>query len=270
VDISFFHIFPFLIIGVAVGFLGGFLGVGGGPLMIPLLTFWAFPAMHIPPENIFHLSLGTSLAIIIPISISGSWAHAKLGNIDWRVVFLLALPGILGSFLGSALAAYLKGPMLKTLFGVLLISIAVQMFFQKKSWGNDTRHVLPRISIVLIIGFLVGLFSGFFAVGGAVIAIPLMIRFLGIPLHKAIGNSIAFVFFASFVGTAGYVYNGWGKPNLPPFTLGYVHLLGWVLAGIPSIFFSQWGAKVARRTNPFRLRRAFAVVLMIVGFWMMF
>jgi hypothetical protein len=270
VDISFFHIFPFLIIGVAVGFLGGFLGVGGGPLMIPLLSFWAFPAMQVPPETIFHLSLGTSLAIIIPISISGSWAHAKSGNVDWRVVFILALPGILGSFLGSALAAHLKGPMLKTLFGVLLISIATQMLFQKKSPESANRSFIPRFSVILIIGFSVGLFSGFFAVGGAAIAIPLMMRFLGIPIHQAMGNSIAFVFFASFVGTAGYIYNGWAKPDLPPFTLGYVHILGWFLAGIPSIFFSQWGARLARKTNPTRLRRAFAFLLMIVGIRMQF
>ena len=238
--------------------------------MIPLLAYWAFPAMHIPPEIVFHLSLGTSLAIIIPISISGSWAHAKSGNVDWRVVFILALPGILGSFLGSAVAAHLKGPMLKTLFGFLLISIAAQMFFQKRSPESSTGHSIPRFFVILIIGFSIGLFSGFFAVGGAVIAIPLMIRFLGIPIHQAMGNSIAFVFFASFMGTVGYIYNGWGKPDLPPLTLGYVHILGWFLAGIPSIFFSQWGAQLARKTKPARLRRAFAFLLMIVGIRMLF
>jgi uncharacterized protein len=268
--VDIFNVFPFLIVGVAVGFLGGFLGVGGGPLMIPLLSYWAFPAMHIPPEIIFHLSLGTSLAIIIPISISGSWAHAKAGNVDWRIVFILALPGILASFLGSALAAQLKGEMLKTLFGVLLIGIAAQMIFQKKGAESSNSQSTPRFFVILIIGFSVGLFSGFFAVGGAVIAIPLMVRFLGISIHQAMGNSIAFVFFASLVGTTGYIYNGWGNSHLPPFTFGYVHLLGWFFAGIPSIFSSQWGARLARKTRPAPLRRAFAFLLMVIGIRMLF
>src|SRR5512137_263878 len=85
----FYGLYPFVIIGIAVGFLGGFLGVGGGIIMIPLLHYWAFPALNVSPEVIVHLSFGTSLAIIIPTSISGSWAHAKTGNIDWRVVLLL-------------------------------------------------------------------------------------------------------------------------------------------------------------------------------------
>ena len=116
-EISLWGIFQFVVIGIAVGFVGGFLGVGGGAIIIPLLHYWAFPAMHISPEVIVHLAFGTSLAIIIPTSLSSSWAHARAGNIDWRVVWLLAVPGILGSFLGSTLAAFLKGSLLKALFG---------------------------------------------------------------------------------------------------------------------------------------------------------
>lgn len=269
-EISFLNVLPFIVIGAAVGFMAGFLGVGGGIIMIPLLYFWAFPAMHISPEVIVHLSFGTSLAIIIPTSLSSAWAHAKAGRVTWRVVFLLAIPGILGSFLGSTLAAHLKGPLLRTLFGSLLIILSAQMFLQKKVPEESGSHPFPGSYNTLIIGFAVGVFSGFFGLGGGVIAIPLMIRFLDIPIHRAVAISISFVFFASLVGTAGYVINGWGKPHLPPFTLGYVHSLGWVLAGIPSILFAQWGAKLARQTQPLRLRRAFSLLLMVVGICMLF
>lgn len=270
VEISFFNIFQFIVIGTAVGFLGGFIGVGGGAIMIPLLHYWAFPGMHISPEVVVHLSFGTSLAIIIPTSISSTLAHAKVGNVNWRVVFLLAIPGILGSFLGSTLAALLKGPLLKTLFGWLLILLSVQMLFQKKGLEESGNHFPPRIVSAAIIGLLVGIFSGFFALGGGVIAIPLMVRFLGIPIYRAVGISIAFVFFASLVGTGGYILNGLGNPYLPPFTVGYVHILGWVLAGIPGIFLARWGAQLARKARPLRLRQAFALLLMIVGTRMLF
>ena len=263
--ISFFNILQFIVIGTAVGFLGGFLGVGGGIIMIPLLHYWAFPAIQVSPEIIVHLSFGTSLAIIIPTSISSTWAHAKAGNVDWRVVFLLAIPGIIGSLLGSTLAAHLKGPLLKALFGSLLIILSAQMLFQKKGLDESGKISSPRSLPTLITGFSVGVFSGFFGLGGGVLAVPLMVRFLAIPIHRAVGISIAFVFFASLVGTGGHIFNGLDNPHLPPFSLGYVYTLGWVLAGIPSIFLAQWGAQLARKARPLHLRRAFALLLMIVG-----
>ncbi len=270
-DISFYNVFQFLVIGAAVGFLGGFLGVGGGIIMIPLLTFWAFPALHVSPEVLIHLAFGTSLAIIIPTSLSSSLAHSRTGNVVWKVVALLSVTGILGSFLGSTLSAILRGPVLKILFGIVLIATSGQMLLQKRAAGEaGESFVLPKPVPTLIVGFLVGIFSGFFGLGGGVLAIPLMVRFLNVPIHKAMGISITFVFFAAIVGTAGYIYNGWGHSNLPPYSLGYIHLVGWILAGFPSIFMAQWGAKVSRRTRPVRLRRAFAFLLMIVGIRMLF
>lgn len=269
-DISFLGIFQFVVIGIAVGFVGGFLGVGGGAIMIPLLHYWAFSAMHISPEVIVHLSFGTSLAIIIPTSLSSSWAHARAGNVNWRVVWLLAVPGILGSFLGSTLAALLKGPLLKSLFGSLLIILSVQMLIQKKGPEESGGDFSPLPLPTLIIGLLVGVFSGFFAIGGGVIAIPLMVRFLGISIYRAVGISIAFVFLASLIGTGGYIINGLGNTDLPRYALGYVYTPGWVLAGIPSIFLAQWGAQFAHKVRPLRLRRAFAGLLLIVGIRMLF
>ena len=269
-EISLYNICQFAFIGTIVGFLGGFLGVGGGIVMIPLLRYWAFPSMNISPEVIVHLSFGTSLAIIIPTSLSSSFAHSKAGHVIWRVVLQLAIPGIPGSLLGSTLAAYLKGPLLIKLFALLLIFLSSQMLFQKKEVDESEEVLSPPFLPTLFIGFFVGVFSGFFGLGGGVIAIPLMARFLGIPIHRALGISIAFVFFASLVGTAGYVFNGLGKPNLPPFTLGYVHLLGWLLAGVPSIFLGQWGAALSHKTKPLRLRRVFAALLLLVGIRMLF
>ncbi|OPY71345.1 MAG: Sulfite exporter TauE/SafE [Syntrophorhabdus sp. PtaU1.Bin050] len=92
-----------------------------------------------------------------------------------------------------------------------------------------------------------------------------MVRFLKIPIHKAVGISISFVFFASIVGTIGYIIQGWGKEGLPPSSLGYAYTWGWVLAGIPSIFFAKWGAALGRRTKPVLLQQAFAVLLAVVA-----
>ena len=256
--------------GTLVGFLGGFLGVGGGAIMIPALTYWLFPSMGVSTNVLMHLAFGTSLAIIIPTSLSGAWAHSRKGNVNWRIVYLLALPGIPGSFLGSTLSAYLQGSVLRTLFGILLVIVSVQMLLQKKSpadsGGQGPWGAVPALAV----GMVVGVFSGFFGIGGGIVAIPLMVRILKTPIHNAVGISIAFVFFASLAGTAGYIFNGWGQPNLPPHSLGYVHVPGWILAGIPSILLSRWGVRVANKTKPVRLRRIFALMLMLVGIRMVF
>ena len=263
--ISLFHVLEFVLLGTVVGFLGGYLGIGGGAVLIALLNYWVFPSLGVSPQVIIHLCFGTSLAIIIPSSIAGSLAQTRIGNVNWRVVCLLALPGILGSFFGSTIAAYLPNWVLRPLFGIILIIISAQMFWQKKAPEEAMESSSPKLSAVLLVGAAVGLFSGLFGLGGGVIGIPLMVKVFRFPIHQAVGNSIAFVMITSFIGAAGYVLHGWGDPNLPPHSLGYVHIPGWILAGIPSILLSGLGVKLARKTRPLRLRRVFALVLGAVG-----
>jgi hypothetical protein len=263
-EMSWYNAAQFIVIGIAGGVTGGFFGVGAAIVMVPLLIFWAFPALQVAPGIMVHLAFGTSLGIVIPTALSSSLTHSKAGNVTWRVVLYLVVTGLAGSYLGSALAANLSGPLLKALFAVLLMGVAVQMLLDKKTTENGPASPAKPVS-TLVVGFLTGLFSGCFGVGGGVIAIPLMVRFLGIPIHRSVGISISFVFFASIVGTAGYIAHGWGKPGLPPYSLGYVYTWGWVLAGIPSIFFAKWGATWAKKTRPVLLQRAFAVLLAIVG-----
>lgn len=269
-ELSVLSILPFVLIGTAVGFLGGFLGVGGGAIMIPALSYSVFPSMGVSRDVLMHLSFGTSLAIMIPTSLSGAWAHARHGNVSWRVVYLLALPGIPGSFLGSTLSAYLQGSILRTLFGILLIVLSLQMLLQQTDPPGSAVRPRPGTFPVLGVGLAVGIFSGFFGIGGGILAIPLMVRVLKIPIHGAVGISIAFVFFAALAGTAGYVLNGWKEPNLPPFTLGYVHVPGWIFSGIPSVLLSPVGVRLAKRSKPKGLRRVLALMLLLVGVRMVF
>jgi uncharacterized membrane protein YfcA len=258
------------VIGSVVGFVGGYLGVGGGAITIPLLYYWAFPDMHVSPEVMVHLCLGTSLAVIIPPALSSALAHRRTGNIDERIVLLMVIPGIAGSFLGSTLSAHLRGPLLKTLFATLLIALAVQMFLQRERMGKfqGDSPVLPIPTLWL--GLLVGFFSGFFGLGGGVVAVPLMLRFLHLSIHRTVGISITVVFFASLVGTVGYIYNGWGHPLLPRYAWGFVYPFGAVLAGVPSVFVAYAGAHLAHRTHPTRLRKIFAFLLLGTGVRMLF
>jgi uncharacterized protein len=268
-ELNYCHVMQFILVGIGGGVMGGFFGVGAAIIMVPLLIFWVFPSLAVPPGILVQLAFGTSLAIVIPTALSSSLTHSKAGNVAWRVVLSLVITGPAGSYLGSVLAAKLNGALLKSLFALLQTSVALQMFLQKKGSESAAASAPTGVKPALAVGLLVGLFSGFFGVGGGVIAIPLMVRFMGIPIHRAVGTSISFVFFVSIVGTAGYIINGWGKAGLPPYCLGYVHAWGWILAGIPSIFFAKWGAQRAKRTKPQHLQQAFAVLLALSGLRML-
>ena len=262
---SLFIALEFILIGAVTGFLGGFLGIGGGAVMIALLNYWVFPSLGVSPRVMIHLCFGTSLAIIIPFSIAGSLAQTRIGNVNWRLVGLLAVTGLLGSFLGTTVTAYLPSHVLRPLFGVLLVLISAQMLWRKKEPADPAETVAPKPAAVLAVGAAVGMFSGLFGLGGGVIGIPLMVKVLRLPIHQAVGNSLALVMFTSLVGAAGYVLHGWNDPNLPPHSLGYVHIPGWILSGLPSIPLSSLGVKLARKTKPAGLRRVFALVLGAVG-----
>ena len=130
--------------------------------------------MNISPEVIVHLSFGTSLAIIIPTSLSGSFAHSRVGNVLWRVVFQLAIPGLCRILAWFNPCRLFKRPFIIKLFALLLIVLSVQMLFQKKEVEESGEFLSPPFFPSLFVGFLVGVFSGFFGLGGGVIAIPLM------------------------------------------------------------------------------------------------
>ena len=243
--------------------------MGGGAITIPLLYYWAFPALNVSPEVLIHLCLGTSLAVTVSPALFSALAHRRAGNINGRIVLLMVVPGIAGSLLGSTLAAQLRGPLMKVFFAILLIVLAGQMFLHREIREKPQGDSAPML-LTIFLGFWVGFFSGFFGLGGGVVAVPLMLRFLNIPIHRAVGISIGVVFFASIVGSAGYILNGWNHASLPPYALGFVYPIGAVLAGIPSIFVAYFAAHLVHKTQPTGLRKIFGLLLLGAGVRMLF
>lgn len=252
-----------LSMGALAGFLAGLLGIGGGVILVPLFL-WLFPLAGFAPDVIVHTAFGTSLAIILPTAIGSTLAHRKNGNVVWPMVWYLALGGILGSFLGSSAASFIPGGMLKVCFGFMQIIVSLKLLFYKTYVSLDDQKQVKNRSLVLV-GLIGGFFSAFFGIGGGVIAVPLMLIFLHLPIHKAVGNSAALIVVSSFSAVACYVWYGLQSPHGTPFSLGYVNLLVTVLVAPLSIFFARVGVKFASRTSQAKLIKIFAVLLMCIG-----
>ncbi len=252
-----------LIMGSFAGFLAGLLGIGGGVILVPLFL-WLFSVAGFSPELIVHTAFGTSLAIILPTAISSTLGHRKRGNVDWHMVVFLAVGGVFGSLLGSSIAAVLPGEKLKMCFGLMQITISLKLLFYKPYIPPENLERANRLALLLV-GFAGGLFSAFFGMGGGVIAVPLMLMVLQLPIHLAVGNSSALIVVSSLSAVSCYIWYGMQNVGSIPFSLGYVNLLVALLVAPLTIIFARIGVKWASRTSQTKLVKIFSILLMIVG-----
>jgi uncharacterized membrane protein YfcA len=253
----------FVLLGALAGFLAGLLGIGGGIILVPLFLH-CFPLAGFSPEVLVHLALGTSLGIIVPTAFSSTLGHRKRGNVDWRHVMFLGLGGVIGAVIGASMAAQLKGDWLQLLFASMQIVVAVRMLMSRKYLPPERENPAPWTMLTLV-GLAGGAFSAFFGVGGGVVAVPLMVILLQLPIHLAVGNSSALIVVSSLFGALSYVAHGYGNPALPPFSAGYVNWLILLLVAPFSMLFARLGVRVAEHLPHDKLVKAFAFLLIIVG-----
>ena len=260
-----------LTLGLCTGFLAGLLGIGGGMLMVPFITF-ILTSKGFPTEHIVKMAVATSLATICFTSISSVWAHHKRGAVLWPVAFALA-PGILlGSLLGAQLAVALPGKVLSVLFAVFVAFSATQMFLNRKPKPN---RVLPGFSGMFSVGGLIGSLSSIVGAGGAFISVPFM-TWSNVKIHNAVATSSALGFPIALAGTLGYIWAGW---NLPPMfngstglsgNLGYLYLPGLVIISLASMCTAPLGAKTAHKIDIAPLKKVFASVLYVLAAYFLF
>ena len=258
-----------LLLGAFAGFTAGLLGIGGGVILVPLFL-WLFPVAGFPVDLVVHTAFGTSLAIILPTAISSVLAHRKRGNIIWSMVTFLAIGGVLGSILGSSLAAILPGEKLKITFGMMQIAVSLKLFFSRKSQPVENLIPACKWQLLIIIGAIGGFFSAFFGIGGGVVAVPLMFMVLKIPIRSAVGNSSALIVISSFSAVCLYVWYGLDEVQNIPFSFGYVNSLVALIVTPLTMVFARFGVALANRISQDKLVKVFAMLLMLVGLKIIF
>jgi len=243
-------------LGLAVGFVAGLLGVGGGLIIVPVLIMLLHThglATGMEPQ----LALGTSLASILFTSLSSVRAHHRRGAVGWALAGRITPGIVLGTLVGAALATRMPSTVLKVFFVVFLFYAAIQMWLDFK----PTPHRgLPGRSGTSLAGGVIGLVSSWVGIGGGTLSVPFML-WHNVPLHRAIATSAAIGFPIALAGATGYVLGGWTTDGLPAGSLGFVYLPA--LAGIVlgSVLTAPLGARTAHRLPARPLKRVFAVLL---------
>jgi uncharacterized membrane protein YfcA len=254
-----------LALGAATGFAAGLLGIGGGMLMVPFLTF-LFTARGFPGEHVVHMAIATSLSTILFTSISSVRAHHQRGGVLWNVVKVLA-PGILlGSLIGAQIAGRLPTFWISLVFAVFVGFSALQVLLDRKP--RPSRE-MPRAGGMFAVGTGIGFISSIVGAGGGFISVPFMV-WSNVRIHNAVATSAALGFPIAAAGTAGYVLAGHGASDLPPGTLGFVYLPALVTIALASVVTAPLGAKVAYSLNTRPLQRIFALLLSVLAGYMLY
>ncbi len=250
----------FLLLGAVVGFFAGLLGVGGGGVMVPVLTSY-FLYKNVPVEFVVHLALGTSMASIIMTSASSLYAHQKHQGVVWDIVKTMA-PGVLiGTFAATCLAAHINSRYLAIFFALFMTYVSIQMFLNVQP--KPSRTTLGKTTL-LTAGSGIGAISAMVAIGGGSLTVPFL-AWYNTPLKKAIGTSAAVGFPIAVAGTLGYLINGWNSAYQQNYLFGFIYLPAVALISLVSYFTAPLGARLAHKLPVVVLKKVFAVLLLLLG-----
>ena len=254
-------LFIYLAVGAVAGLMAGLFGIGGGLVIVPGLVI-TFEVLGFPVEVLTHMAVGTSLATIAFTSISSVRTHHQKGAVDWSLVRLLSIGILLGAVLGVFTANSLSGAGLQLAIGVCALLVAAQMGLGLKP--KPTRS-LPANKGLVGSGVAVGWASAIFGIGGGSLMVPFL-TWCNTPMQRSVAVAAACGFPIALVAGITNIVVGWNNELLPANTLGYVYWPAFLAIVITSVPCARLGAKLAHRLSPEKLKKCFAIMLVVVGF----
>nr|WP_245619693.1 sulfite exporter TauE/SafE family protein [Methylomicrobium agile] len=249
-----------MLLGAVAGLFAGLFGIGGGLIMVPVLAM-LFAAQGFAPGQVMIMSVATSLATIILTSIASVIAHHRLGAVIWDKVWRL-VPGIMaGAVLGTVIADRISGEVLRIVFVIYLLYVSLQLALQRKpNVGGKPSSRLQDHAMALLTGSL----SAIIGIGGGSLTVPYLVHFR-IPIRNAVAVSSACGLPIAIAGTAGYILLGFKAPLLPEWSLGYIYLPAFAGIVLTSVLTAPIGAKLAGIVPAQKLKRYFALLLLIMA-----
>lgn len=258
-----------LLLGCVAGFFAGLLGVGGGIILVPGL-YIIFEKLSTPlgysRADLMHVSVGTSLAIIIPTAISSVLAHNRRGCVDLSLVKRLGTGIIIGVTVATFIAHDLSSNNLRMIFATVILILAFIMLADHQKLKIADQ--MPSAPIAALAGSIIGIVSALIGIGGATLSVPFM-SMHGVQMRKAVGSAAAIGLVIAIPASIGFMVIGWGRGGLPPLSLGFVNILAWICVIPASIFMAPLGAKVAHKVSVRHLKIFFAIfmILMALNMW---
>ena len=244
------------------GFMAGLLGVGGGIIMVPAL-YYAFTVLDFDIVTRMHLSVGTSLAIIIPTSIISTKTHMEYDAVDFKMIKSFGIFILLGVITGTFLAVSLKTPTLILFFSIFALMVGLFFIFFREQLVENPKKISNFIKNIS--GVIIGFISVPLGIGGGSLMVPFM-RTFGYDIRKSIGTAAAVGFLIAISGTTTMIIGGNLINNInTPFSVGYINLLGFAVFVPVTMIMARLGAKTVYKINKKILGKIFGIFLIIVS-----
>ncbi|MDR3177835.1 MAG: sulfite exporter TauE/SafE family protein [Campylobacteraceae bacterium] len=228
-----------LALGLVVGFMAGLLGIGGGGIMVPVLSI-IFIYKGVDVDKAIPLALGTAMASIVVTSFSSMRAHRAKNNVVWTAFKPMAFGVVLGVLVGAFIVSKTNSLALSIFFSVFMAYVSIQLFLDRKP--KPSRQLLPK-PYLFTAGGGIGTVSALVSIGGGSLTVPFLI-WQNVDGKKAIGTSAALGFPLSITGALSYmIITGVGNIDTQTFTFGYVFLPAVLFISATSFFTAKLGAK---------------------------
>lgn len=249
-----------VVAGAAIGFLAGVFGIGGGAISVPVF-FEIFGMLGYPPDVAMPLAVGTSLAVIIPTSINSARGHYKRGTVDMDLLRVWAVPVLAGVLVGAAIARFAAPQVFQAVFILVGVVNATKLLTGGKGWR--VRETLPSKGVLRLYGAAIGLVSALMGIGGGAVS-NLVMTLHGVQIHRAISTSAGVGVLIAIPGTLGYMWAGYGRPDLPPDAIGFVSLATFALTIPTSLLTTRLGVALAHAMSRRALETSFGLFLLLV------
>lgn len=247
--------------GGVAGVFAGLLGIGGGIVVVPVMEL-ALSFIGVDESIRMHVAVATSLAVIIPTSISSSRAHYKRNAVDVDLVRHWAIWVFAGALAGTFIAAQVHSRVLAGIFAFFALLIGLKMILRPQD--EPLVGDVPGAAWVYAVPTAIGLFSSMMGIGGGTFSVMVMTLF-GKPIHQAVGTAALFGLAIALPGTAGFIAGGWSNPLLPPLSIGFVSLLGLIIIAPATVLTAPLGAKIAHGLSQRQLNLVFGVFLLVAS-----
>ena len=255
-------LFVLAVAAAGAGFMAGLLGVGGGIVMVPAL-YYAFTVLDFDIVTRMHLSVGTSLAIIIPTSIISTMTHKEYDAVDFKMVRSFGVFILAGVIAGTFLAVNLKTPALVLFFSIFALMVGLFFIFLREKLVDNPKQISAIVKNIS--GVIIGFISVPLGIGGGSLMVPFM-RTFGYDIRKSIGTAAAVGFLIAVTGTITMITGGKIIDNVrTPFSVGYINLLGFAVFVPVTMVMARIGAKVVHKIDKKLLSKIFGIFLILVS-----
>lgn len=251
---------PLFFAGAGAGFLAGLFGIGGGMIVVPVML-WLFDRQGIGGPYVQHMAIGTSFAVMVFTTFSGTLAHHRKKAVDWKVVKRMSPAMVAGGLIGSALARHIPTAALQLLFIVCVLGVAAQTLLRI---APKPSRELPKRRTLAGVGGLFGMVASWVGIGGGTLAVPFLL-FCNVPVHRATGTSAGLAWPMAAAGALGFLISGLGAPGRPDGAVGFWYVPAVAALSVCTVLFAPLGVRAAHKLPPLLLKKGVGVLMLLIA-----